>query len=294
LFITVWKNLVNTKGNFYKLSWSEFATKFKDPRQGVTDKRQLPGWAPTSFLHNRRSLKNALYSSAMVFDIDRGTGISDVLSSLRGFTYLVHSSFSSDPQNPRWRVVLPLVERVTPDQHCGIWHYLADKIPNIDVSTKDPSRLWYAPAVPPNGYYAFYIDEGEVLNYDPVHHVCSLPSADVSCDLPTPTTEVLDRARAYIASLGPAISGQGGAVYTFKVCQDVVRGFGIKPDIALSLLEHWRLSCKPHWTKSALRDKLFSAWLTGRRPIGYKLGTNNGRVGIQKSREVKSKAPYRY
>jgi hypothetical protein len=83
-----------------------------------------------------------------------------------------------------------------------------------------------------------------------------------------PTSEaglsVLERAKRYVAKCPPAISGQGGHDATLFVACRLIKGFGLSPDEALSLLLHeYNPRCVPPWSEKELRHKVEDA---GKRP----------------------------
>jgi len=104
------------------------------------------------------------------------------------------------------------------------------------------------------------------------------------CDFPSPTdgrTEPIvvghsvlgylspsARARAYLARVPPAVSGDHGDLHTFQTCCRVVRGFALDDDQALALLAEWNARCQPPWTERELLQKIRSARRNGREPIG--------------------------
>ena len=67
-----------------------------------------------------------------------------------------------------------------------------------------------------------------------------------------------DLAREAIASLPPAISGQGGHPATFRAACECVR-LGLGDGDALSLLQEFNRRCSPPWTEKELRHKLADA-----------------------------------
>jgi len=79
---------------------------------------------------------------------------------------------------------------------------------------------------------------------------------------------VIDRARRYLSSVPPAISGQHGDVHTFRVCCRLTRGFALEDEQALAVLSEWNARCEPPWTTSELLDKLRRAARYGREPVG--------------------------
>ena len=78
------------------------------------------------------------------------------------------------------------------------------------------------------------------------------------------------RARAYIAKMPPAISGQGGHDQTFAVACALILGFNLSIEQAFPLLQEYNDRCDPPWTEAELRHKLEDA---DRQPgeRGYKL-----------------------
>jgi hypothetical protein len=79
---------------------------------------------------------------------------------------------------------------------------------------------------------------------------------------------VVERARRYLASVPPAISGQHGDVHTFRVCCRLTRGFALDDEQALAVLSEWNERCEPPWTTAELIDKLRRAARYGREPLG--------------------------
>ena len=70
---------------------------------------------------------------------------------------------------------------------------------------------------------------------------------------------VLDNARAHLANMPPAISGQGGHDATMKAAVALVRGFSLSQADALSLLEEYNRRCDPPWRRAELEHKIKSA-----------------------------------
>jgi hypothetical protein len=98
-------------------------------------------------------------------------------------------------------------------------------------------------------------------------------------DRPTPPTvapvlvkgATIDRARAYLAAMGPAIEGQGGDVHTFKAACALLVDFALSDADASQLLAEWNAGCVPPWDARDLDAKLRSARRSGRHTLGEKL-----------------------
>ena len=84
---------------------------------------------------------------------------------------------------------------------------------------------------------------------------------------------VSERARRYLAKMGPAISGAGGHTHTLLCARALVRGFMLPHGEALGLLEEWNASNAEKWTAYELEHKLRSA-ANGPGENGYLLGEN--------------------
>jgi hypothetical protein len=70
----------------------------------------------------------------------------------------------------------------------------------------------------------------------------------------------IDRARAYLAKLPPAIAGQGGHAATFTAACRLVE-FGLSFEQAVPLLAEWNEThCQPSWTEAELCHKLADAF----------------------------------
>jgi hypothetical protein len=72
-------------------------------------------------------------------------------------------------------------------------------------------------------------------------------------------TDVLSRARAYVAQMPEAIADQHGHDATFKVALALVHGFGLPEQDALPIMEEYSAKCQPPWSRKELEHKLSSA-----------------------------------
>lgn len=84
---------------------------------------------------------------------------------------------------------------------------------------------------------------------------------------------VIERARRYIATCPPAISGQGGHDATFRVACLLVHGFALGEADALALLHEYNAGCVPPWSEAELVHKVKSAATAQhQQPKGWLLG----------------------
>lgn len=68
--------------------------------------------------------------------------------------------------------------------------------------------------------------------------------------------KLIRRATAYIRTLPPAVSGQGGSKATSRAASKLVIGFGLSPAEALPILEIFNQTCRPPWSPAELYRKL--------------------------------------
>lgn len=77
--------------------------------------------------------------------------------------------------------------------------------------------------------------------------------------LPTPRTDIAERATRYLATIPGAVSGNSGHNATFRAACVLVLGFKLTPDEAYPLLAEWNQTCEPPWTEKELWHKLHDA-----------------------------------
>ena len=72
---------------------------------------------------------------------------------------------------------------------------------------------------------------------------------------PPPPSGAADRARAYLKTVDPAVSGQGGHNQTFRAACVLVIRFNMRPEAAYPLLAEWNERCVPPWSDRDLRRR---------------------------------------
>jgi hypothetical protein len=112
---------------------------------------------------------------------------------------------------------------------------------------------------------------GELAARAPVDESCQRPSTVVVGSRPQTNSEAIRRARAYIAQMPGAISGQGGHNATYAVACRLVQGFDLSIEGALPLMLEYSHRCEPPWTEEELIHKLEDADAEP-GPRGYLLG----------------------
>jgi hypothetical protein len=91
-----------------------------------------------------------------------------------------------------------------------------------------------------------------------------------------PPINALDRARRYLATLPPAVSGQGGHHAAFRAALALAKGFDLAFPEALATLRAWNETCVPPWSEAELSHKLRDAY-DRPGPAGYLLEKSGAR-----------------
>jgi hypothetical protein len=229
--------------------------------EATTDEATLTAWW-TSTPDANIGVATGAASGFDVLDVDAHKGGTETLAELEG----AHGPL---PET---------VEQLTPHggRHLLFQHVSGLKncanlpgAPAIDVRTTggyivvEPSSL----ADTPRGYAweATHHPEGTavaewpawLLERVPRHatKAASAPPAAVEED-----TRTVERARAYLARIPGAVSGQGGHARTFYAACRMVLGFALPTATALRLLvEEYNPRCSPPWTEAELRHKVADA-----------------------------------
>ena len=73
------------------------------------------------------------------------------------------------------------------------------------------------------------------------------------------TDVIINRARAYVAAMPPAIEGQGGDAMTFNVAKKLVHDFALPIHQAMAVMKEYNARCIPPWEEKHLIRKLEDA-----------------------------------
>lgn len=87
-----------------------------------------------------------------------------------GFAAAVYSTHKHTPENPRLRLVVPLLRNVSPEEYQAVSRKLAYDlgIEQFDDTSYQPQRLMYWPSASSDGEYVFHYLDGEWLDPDTV------------------------------------------------------------------------------------------------------------------------------
>lgn len=111
--------------------------------------------------------KNVVKITAIGLDFDKGTPRKAIESRLNGYTYVAHSTYSHSDALEKWRVVVPFAEPAPTERlPLVVNHFESLFNGEIDEACKNPSRLFYLPACPPDAVdqYETFSQEGELFD----------------------------------------------------------------------------------------------------------------------------------
>lgn len=154
-------------------TWSQETIRFEDLADWAAspaDHKECGNYLMGTLRGGRRTKNTIVSRSAVQLDADRATEETwDAISDL-GVLGLVHTTFSSAPDELRLRAVLPLDREVTPDEYVHIVAALLDRLGKdaFDPGSLQPERYMFRPAVADEhrDWYRFEVLDGPELVAD--------------------------------------------------------------------------------------------------------------------------------
>lgn len=187
----------------HALPWPELVELLTVPAVHAGEKTRLTAWSPVQLRpgadgQTRRANAHVEAVSCLVYDFDKGESAERVDALAYGWTAIAHTSWSHAPSYPKLRLILPLAEPCPAARWPDVWgaaaRWAASHGLTVDPSTKDPSRLFFLPATPPEPerrrqFYASS-QEGALLTW---RHVLTTWPAPVEARRFQPVKPVLSR-----------------------------------------------------------------------------------------------------
>jgi hypothetical protein len=161
-----WRQTPQT-GTPCTMSWPMVRAWLSRPSWG--DAKDVAGaWSPAKYKGNVRRKSAIEHVSMLVVDVDEAGDVDRVAGELAGYRAVVHETFSSSPEGPRCRVVLPLaapVDATTYERtHAVVRAHLHAIGIEADDGAKDASRASYVPVRRPGTGYRFRVCDGRPLD----------------------------------------------------------------------------------------------------------------------------------
>lgn len=168
-----------------KIKWSAFAEQLSNPvvtsetyRQYLsaskaeqTSIKDVGGFVGGFLTNGKRGKSNVLSRQLLTLDIDFGTpDFWFEFTTAFNCSAVLHSTHKSNPDKPRYRLIIPLDREVTPEEYQAIGHKVAEliDIELFDQTTFDVNRLMFFPSVSSDAKYEFELQDGEILSADSI------------------------------------------------------------------------------------------------------------------------------
>ena len=133
--------------------------------------KDVGGYVAGRLKGGRRKKDSVEYRTMIVEDMDHAVpGVIEQIEMLYNYRCLIYSTHKHTPENPRYRLAIPLSRPVSPDEYVAIARKVAEDIgiEMFDDTTYEPSRLMYWPSTSADGEFLFRDIEGEPLIPDDV------------------------------------------------------------------------------------------------------------------------------
>lgn len=170
----------NVQSTQYRWEWHQLVERLRkvevcahtmDAYQRFTKSQRTDAKDVGFFVGGMCQRRTVLYRQILSLDIDNGADealLTTLRSWLKDKQYIIHSTHSSTPDAPRYRVVVPLSHLIHAEEHGAIMRILYDKFKMpLDVATFDFNRIMFLPSVPKDADYFFEANvDGEPLDVD--------------------------------------------------------------------------------------------------------------------------------
>lgn len=285
-FHVTWANAIKApeRGKRIAWTWPELVVFVSDVRSWAHPKSELPVWSPATFRGDHRKLDNLEAVELLVFDID-AKDQPEPLTEARfrervGVlpAWLAHSTYSATAEAPGWRLILPLAAPLDGERFSLAHKYLRKVLASVgvvsDANAKDAARAFFVPVRPPHGWFVAHFAEGAWIDGE---KYAAKEEADEAIGSALATAEKqlsaalerssrkrgrgspLARARAYLAKIEPAVSGQRGHTRTLEAALKVADVCGLDEATTLEALREYGARCVPPWSEKELRHKAADA-----------------------------------
>lgn len=168
-----------------KMTWSALANKLAEPtvtNETATEytkmskadqgqKKDVGGFVGGYIPKNGRRVRGSVKERYLItLDADNPSEdfLLDLDMELGGMEYVLYSTHSHTPDNPRYRIIIPTDRAMSPDEYQAVSRRIADDIgiESFDSSTHQAERLMYWPSHPKDVEYVYQHSEGSLVSVD--------------------------------------------------------------------------------------------------------------------------------
>lgn len=168
-----------------KMTWSALANKLstptvtnetaaeyvKMPKDEKGRRKDVGGFVGGYIPNNGRRIRGEVKERYLI-TLDADSPSEDFISNLDlelgDMEYVLYSTHSHTPDNPRYRIIIPTDRVMTPDEYQAVSRRIADDIgiESFDSSTHQAERLMYWPSCPKDVAYVYQHNEGKLISVD--------------------------------------------------------------------------------------------------------------------------------
>lgn len=167
----------------------EYQKSAKEDRDAIKD---IGGFVGAYLLNGRRKTENVIHKQLITLDLDFAyDGFWDYFQMIYSNAAVLHTTHSHTPENPRYRLIMPLSREVTPDEYIAISRRIAGNL-NIDLfdkTTFETNRLMFWPSVATDGQFIAHKQSGSWIEPDDIlaqyvdwRDSSSYPTSDAEVD----------------------------------------------------------------------------------------------------------------
>lgn len=166
-----------------KMTWSALANKLAEPtvtnetaaeyakmsKADQGQKKDVGGFVGGYIPKNGRRVRGSVKERYLItLDADNPSEdfLLDLDMELGGMEYVLYSTHSHIPDNPRYRIIIPTDRAMSPDEYQAVSRRIADDIgiDSFDPSTHQAERLMYWPSCPKDVKYVYQHSEGSLVS----------------------------------------------------------------------------------------------------------------------------------
>ena len=168
-----------------KMTWSALANKLstptvtnetaaeyvKMPKDEKGRRKDVGGFVGGYIPNNGRRVRGEVKERYLI-TLDADSPSEDFISNLDlelgDMEYVLYSTHSHTPDNPRYRIIIPTDRVMSPDEYQAVSRRIADDIgiESFDSSTHQAERLMYWPSCPKDVAYVYQHNEGNLISVD--------------------------------------------------------------------------------------------------------------------------------
>lgn len=168
-----------------KISWDEFLDKVRNTKRTYETVKEFKnlskvkqdeikdvgGFVAGKLIEGKRKNGYVQYRTMLTLDMDYADAeIWEQITLFYDFTCCIYSTHKHTKENPRFRLIIPLLREISADEYCAVSRMVAFDIgiEQFDDTTYEPARLMYWPSTSKDGEFIFENQEGTLLDPDKI------------------------------------------------------------------------------------------------------------------------------